>query len=117
VLRVQYVDCTESFKLQVFSFTFYIFFCDFVNINVLLSHKQHVKSRNNTILIPGSVADRRRAPRRRVTTLAQDHRLETSQMRNRTRPAERIAAVTIGIHGRPISGQTLFAWILRHVNT
>jgi hypothetical protein len=60
-----------------------------------------------SIFIPGSVADRRRTQRWRVTTLAQDNRLETSQMRNRPRPAERIAAVTIGIYRRPISGQTV----------
>jgi hypothetical protein len=51
VLRVQYVDCTVSFELQVISFIslFFLYFCGLVKIIVILSHKQHVKSRNNSI--------------------------------------------------------------------
>ena len=51
--------------------------------------------------------DLRRAPRRRVTTQAQDNRIRTQHLRRRTQPAERTAAATIGIHRRPISGQTV----------
>lgn len=57
--------------------------------------------------VTGLVDDRERAARRRVTTRAQDNRMQTSQMRNRTRLAERTAAQTIGLHGRSISGQTV----------
>ena len=57
--------------------------------------------------VSGSVADLARAPKRRVTTNAQDNRILTTHARNRTQPAERTAALTFGTHGRPVSGQTI----------
>ena len=50
-----------------------------------------------------NVNDMQRRPRQRVTTQAQDNRKGTQHLRQRTLPAERTAAVTIGTHQRPIS--------------
>lgn len=55
----------------------------------------------------GSVADLPRASRQRVTTAAQDRYMRLTHLRNRSRPATETAKATIGVHRRPISGQTV----------
>ena len=55
----------------------------------------------------GTVVNRRRRPRRRVTTRRQDRYIALSHLRNRQLPAASTARNAIGIHNRPVSGQTI----------
>ena len=48
-----------------------------------------------------------RAHRGRVTTPAQDRAIARTHIRDRKLPASRTAATTIGLHGRPVSPQTV----------
>ena len=54
----------------------------------------------------GTVKDLSRRPKRRVTTAVQD-RYMTLHLRDRRQRATETASPTTGIHGRPISGQTV----------
>lgn len=58
-------------------------------------------------LATGSVADRHRLPRRRVTTLQQDRHIILSHLRVRRQMASETARNTIGIFQRPISDRTV----------
>ena len=55
----------------------------------------------------GTVVNRRRRPRRRVTTRRQDRYIVLSHLRNRQLTAASTARNTIGIHNRPVSRQTI----------
>ena len=55
----------------------------------------------------GTVKDLPRRPKRRVTTAVQDRYMTLSHLRDRRQRATETASTTIGIHGRPISGQTV----------
>lgn len=55
----------------------------------------------------GSFEDRPRSGRPRVTSRRQDRYIVLTHLRNRFRPANTTASVTIGTHGRPISGDTV----------
>lgn len=55
----------------------------------------------------GSVADRQKHPRGKVTTPRQDRYMVLAHLRTRTRTAVETARATIGSHGRPISPNTV----------
>ena len=55
----------------------------------------------------GTVANRRRRPRRRVTTRRQDRYIVLSHLRDRRMTAASTARRTIGIHNRPVSDDTI----------
>ena len=57
--------------------------------------------------LTGSVADRHRRPRNRITTHRQDNHIVFTQVRDRFVPASRTAAQTNGQTGRLISSQTV----------
>ena len=55
----------------------------------------------------GSIQDRRRRPRHRVSTGRQDRFMILSHLRNRRLSVAETARLTIGSHGRPISSETI----------
>jgi transposase len=55
----------------------------------------------------GSVDDRGRSGRPRVTTVRQDRYIVLQHLRNRFHPASRTASTTIGTHRRPVSATTI----------
>ena len=55
----------------------------------------------------GSVDDRSRSGRPRVTTVRQDRYIVLQHLRNRFHPASRTASTTIGTHRRPVSATTI----------
>jgi len=55
----------------------------------------------------GSFLDRPRSGRPRVTSRRQDRYIVLTHLRDRFRPATTTSAVTIGTHGRPVSGDTV----------
>ena len=55
----------------------------------------------------GTVEDRPRSGRPRVTTRRQDRAILLSHLRDRFRPTSRTGDVTIGFHGRSICGKTV----------
>jgi transposase len=55
----------------------------------------------------GSVEDRPRSGRPRVTTRNQDRFIQLTHLRDRFRSASQTAAVTIGLHQRPVSDRTI----------
>jgi len=55
----------------------------------------------------GSVADRQRSGRIRVTTRRQDRAIRLQHLRDRFLPAAHTAALTVGTHGRPVSDRTI----------
>lgn len=72
------------------------FGCSKVTIHNLISRHQET----------GSLDDRPRSGRPRVTTPQQDRYIRLQHLRDRFLPASRTAAATVGTHGRPISSRT-----------
>jgi transposase len=55
----------------------------------------------------GSVEDRPRQSRGRVTSRRQDTNIRVQHLRNRFRQATKTASTTIGTHGRPVCAETV----------
>ena len=69
--------------------------------------KRTIRNLQRRFLETGSWKDRPRSGQPRVTTIRQDCHIRISHLRKRFQPATRTAALTIGTHGRPVSGHTV----------
>lgn len=70
-------------------------------------HKNTVGSLMRKWRQTGSVEDRHRRPKPRVTTIRQDRLIVLSHLRDRKKTATETARATLGRHGRPISRYTV----------